>query len=209
MIVRTERKILFLVLTTEGYKDRQDNIIKTWGKDVDLIFYSEHEDKDRNVLKVCDENSAEIKQCKILNFLENYEKKYDWYFFCDDDTFVNVNLLNNKIIDFTKNSVIGKNIRGCWPTNIDLEYPSGGAGFLIHKSIISKFYNIKSYNTSWSDVSVGLKMKDENIEMNNSNLFMWFSYDREFVKLENVDKYITFHYINTFEKMNTLYEMCK
>lgn len=204
-------KILFLILTTEKYKDRQDNILKTWGKDVDILFYSEHTDMCRNVVKVCDENSAEIKQCFIFKFLENYNNKYDWYFFCDDDTFVNTKLIINMLDTFPKDSVTGKNIKGNWAVQPNLDYPSGGAGFLIHKTILPKFYNINSYNTTWSDVTVGLKMLNESIKINNSELFMWFSNDdiREFVSLENVNKYITFHYINSFEKMNSLYEICR
>ena len=75
------KKIIYFLLTTQKYTDRQENILNSWGNNVDLFFYSEHEDPTRKVLKVCNENNVEIKQISIFKFIkENFYNNYEWYF---------------------------------------------------------------------------------------------------------------------------------
>lgn len=201
------KKIIYFLLTTENYKDRQENILNSWGKGLDLFFYSEHEDKERNIIKVCNVNNVEIKQVNIFKTIEkNYYNKYEWYFFGDDDTFVNFKLLNKEIDNFDKNKIHGSDIYGCWG---DLHYPSGGAGFLIHNNIINKFFDSKIYNSTYSDVTFGLNMLDKNIEIQNNHMF--FSQRPEFynIPFEETYKYITFHYIKTIDEYKYLNDICQ
>ena len=70
------KKILYLLLTTKSYVNRQDNILNSWGKDKELFFYSENEDSLRNVIKVCNENNVEIKQVSIFETIcKNFHNK--------------------------------------------------------------------------------------------------------------------------------------
>jgi hypothetical protein len=201
------KKIIYFLLTTENYKDRQENILNSWGNNVDLFFYSEHEDKKRNVLKVCNENNVETKQISIFKLIkERFYNEYEWYFFGDDDTFVNTKHLLSVINNLDRNKVHGSDIYGCWK---DLHYPSGGAGFLIHNNIIHNFFDSKIYNSGYSDVTFGLNMLDKNIEIQNNNMF--FSQRPEFynIPLEETYKYLTFHYIKTIDEYKYLNDICQ
>lgn len=208
--------ILFLSLTTEKYANRRKNILETWGSNVNLVFYSEHEDSSSKVIKVCDENNAELKQCAIFKYIENNCFDYEWYFFCDDDTFVNTKLLFDTIDNFGTDCVTGQDIYGAWQNRDGyLHYPAGGAGFLINRKIIHKFFDISTYHTSWGDVSVGLKMKEKNILMCHNTKFLRLSYDdsrywiQEKVEVDNIKDYYTFHYIDSLEKMKFLHDKSK
>ena len=100
------KKILFAIKTTEKYESRVNAIFDTWLSTIeDYIFYSEHEDSEKNIIKVCDDGSyggLEIKGLNFFNLLKDIETKdgekildcYDWIFFVDDDTFVNCKKLN-------------------------------------------------------------------------------------------------------------------
>lgn len=201
------KKILFLILTTQSYKDRQSNILKTWGENEDLFFYSEHEDPTMKVLKVCDNNNVEDKQVSIFRKIkESYYNEYEWFFFCDDDTFVNVNLLKSKLNSLLTDKVIGSDIFGCWR---DLHYPSGGAGFLIHNNIIDKFFDAEKYNVGYGDVTFGLNMRKKNIEILNDIGFHSQNYKHYNIPQEEVYKYTTFHYVNSFEEMQKLHTICQ
>jgi hypothetical protein len=200
------KKILFLLLSTESYTQRQDNVLNSWGKNEDLFFYSESENIDRNVIKVCDENDVEIKQISIFKKIEKeFYNNYEWYFFGDDDTFVNVKLLKNIIDTFDKTKVIGSDIFGCWK---DLHYPSGGAGFLIHNNLIHNFFDSRNFHVNYSDVTFGLNMKEKNIDISNNDLFRSQRYDFYNIEQKDVFKYITFHYIHDIHEMEEMHKLC-
>jgi hypothetical protein len=201
------KKIVFLVMTTEKNNQRIINIKSTWGKDVDVFFYSEHENLENNIIKVTNINHPEVKQCEVFKTIKNnLIDKYEWFFFSDDDTFVNVNLLLNKLNSFSLEKVHGQDIFGCYG---DLHYPSGGAGFLISNKIISNFFDIHSNVSPHSDTTLGLFMRKKSIDIENCDLFK--SQPPSFYKIDNdnVKNYISFHYINNFEHMNLLYNLCK
>jgi hypothetical protein len=179
------KKILYLLLTTKTYVDRQDNILNSWGKDKELFFYSENEDSVRNVIKVCDENNVEIKQVSIFETIrKNFHNKYDWFFFGDDDTFVNTLFLEK-------------------------ELPSGGAGFLINNKIIHNFFDSKNYNVGAGDVTFGLNMREKNIEIENNELFSTQHYTYYGLDINSVYKYITFHYVKDFNDSLLMDNICK
>ena len=91
------KKILYVILHGEVYKERYHNIKDTWGKDKDLLFYGDYEDIDKGIIKVSENKSYRSNEEKHINVLkyfnENSNYNYEWFFFCDDDTFVNVNKL--------------------------------------------------------------------------------------------------------------------
>ena len=201
------KKIIFVILHGSVYKDRYDTIVSTWGKDVDLLFYSDYEDKDKNIIKVSNRNdyhSNEEKHIHVLNFLKNNYTNYEWFFFCDDDTFVNTKKLMNCLDSFNPNSVHGS-VMSCYPRDKSLKYCSGGAGYLIHRNLINKISeNIKVINSGYSDVTLGYFLRENNIDVVNYDWFRsqppsYFNY-----KIEEISNYITFHYIKTKEEMSKL-----
>lgn len=194
-------------MSTENYTDRQTNILNTWGKNVDLFFYSENEHNENQVIKVCDENNVEIKQISVFKKIQSdFYNKYEWFFFGDDDTFVNTILLENEINNFDKTKVVGQDAFGCWK---DLHYPSGGAGFLVSNEIVHNFFNSTNYQVGWGDVTFGLNMKDKNIDMVHNDKFFSQKFDHYGIDIKDANKYITFHYIKDLNEMLIMDNICK
>lgn len=223
-------KVLFAIKTTKQYESRVDAIFNTWLKGVeDYIFYSEHKDTNKNIIKVCDDGSyggLEIKGLNFFNLLPNIETDsgekildiYDWVFFVDDDTFVNVNMLNEFIQTANKNVAYGEiftyethpsNPMFSVPTfNKNTKWYSGGAGLLIHTSSLKKVDYFENYNTRHDDVSIGINLGKSGIQFVDSNLFrsqppeFWGDQDTEVLKK------ITYHHI-TEVRMCELYSLLK
>jgi hypothetical protein len=193
--------ILYAVLHGQSSSNRYENIIETWGKNKNIIFYSDHEDLDKNIYKVSnrtDYASAEEKHLNSLILLTEKFSSYDWFFFCDDDTFVNTEKLESTIFD--EKYIHGYVITGQWPHDTTLPFCSGGAGYLIHKKNLLKMVeNIYVPNTGTSDVSFGYIAKKSNLEFLNNNKFRSQHPSFFNIKDNEIKNYITFHYIKTKE----------
>lgn len=218
-------KVLFAIKTTEKYKSRVDAIFNTWLKDIeDYIFYSEHEDENKNIIKVCDDGSyggLEIKGLNFFNLLKDIETKdgekileyYDWIFFVDDDTFVNFKKLNEFIETCDRAKAYGEIFTyETHPTNPLYSNPnfnkltkwySGGAGLLISTDSLKKIKYYENYNSRHDDVSVGINLISNGIVLENCDLFK--SQPPEFWGDNDVEvlKKITYHHISE----NRMYEL--
>lgn len=203
-------KILALILHGQKSSQRFENISKTWGQEIDFLFYSDH--NSFKTIKVTDRNdyaSAELKQINIINDLPKEYLDYDWYLFCDDDTFINTKLLLFTIDSFNPEEVTGQLIQ-CWQPDQTLCYLSGGAGFLMSNKILKSIKGrIPNYNSGYSDVTMGLFYRENNIKIKHSELFM--SQNPEFYNVSdnNISKFISFHYIKDYETMRKMHEICK
>jgi hypothetical protein len=203
-------KILYVIMHTQNQSDRYDNVMNTWGKDVDCIFYSDHEDLDRNIIKSSDDNSYksnEEKFCNILSLIPEKYKNYDWFLFCDNDTFVNTKLMSEKISDFDENIVYGQELN-TYHSDKSLYYVSGGAGKLISNKILQLIKgNVPNRKTTYADVTLGYALRELNIPIQDYPLFK--SQPPEFYKINDSDvqNFITFHYIKTTELMKRLYNL--
>jgi hypothetical protein len=191
-------------------KERAENIKKTWGDNVDLLFYGDIKDIDNDMFKVTDRtdyNSNEEKFCNMFNIINTYYGNYEWFFFCDNDTFVNTKLLFEKIDEFDENYIYGQVIN-TWPQDKTLHYLSGGAGFLISGKLIDTLNkDIEILGTNYSDVTFGKYIRENNLKMKHSELFK--SQLPEYYNIENIKDYITFHYVKTYDKMLELQNICK
>lgn len=205
------KKILYVILHGSVYKDRVQNIKKTWGDKKDILFYSDYEDTDNNVIKISDRtdyHSSEEKHINIINFLNKNTQNYEWFFFCDDDTFVNTEKLENCLNEFDKDVVHGSVIN-CWAPDNDLKYCSGGAGYLISEKILKKLTNVPIMNTGYSDVTLGLFLKENEIRLENSNYFNSQNPNFYNIKMDEINNFITFHYIKTEEEMKKINNIIK
>ena len=207
------KNILYCAIHTINQKERVEWIRSTWGENQDVIFYGDYDDKDSNSFKVSDKNdysSGQEKQIKIFDFLKTSFTDYEWYFFCDNDTFINTKKLNTDIQLFDKTKITCSRINH-WPIDNTLYYPSGGAGFSIHRSLLKKICNLnfKIYpDLIFGDVSFGLNCRDHKIEFVNNDLF--HGMDPNFYNLDKsqINNHYTFHYIKTFNAMKDLYDVC-
>jgi hypothetical protein len=205
-------RILYCVIHTKKQNNRVDNIINTWGSKKDLIFYSDHEDSKLNIIKVSgnsEYNSGQEKQIKFLQIVDSIFPGYDWYMFCDNDTFINTTLLEREIQDFKDDSIYGEMIN-CWPEDYTLSYPSGGAGFAISSRTIKYLSDkVTQHNVIWSDVSLGLNLRKLKINtIDRKDVFHSQKPSHYNISHNQVHKHITFHYITQFNEMSNFHRIC-
>jgi hypothetical protein len=203
------KKILYVLLHGSMNPDRYFNVKKTWGKDVNCLFYSDHEDTEKNIIKVSDRkdyHSNEDKHINVLHYVSNNVKDYEWFFFCDDDTFVNTKKLENFVDLLDKDSVHGSVLNGTWSVDKSLNYCSGGAGYLIHTELLHKITrHLKILNTGYSDVTLGLLLRELGIKSIDYNFFNSQPPSFYNIPVDDTSNYITFHYIKTINDMNNLF----
>ena len=201
-------RILILVMSSNILLNRREAIVKSYVKrlenysNIDLVFYSDDDDPATNTIKVdvplqMKYSDNEIKTVGAIDLIEKrYYNQYDWYLFTDDDTFINVPLLNKMIHSFDKSVAHGKDLSGCYG---DLSYLSGGAGILISNNVISKLFNMTNHKTDFSDVNIGLNMRERNISILDSKLFNGSNPYRDNkidILEEEINRYITQHYVS-------------
>lgn len=158
-------KINFFILSTEKYQHRKKIIKHTWGKNENIIFFSDGEDAE--TVKCSDKNdyfSASEKTINIFQKIKNNEltkfgfnlNENSWNFFCDDDTFVNTTNLRKYVENLDENFVYGKQVyekqkfcdcdlhkSSTKESLIQLGYKQvialmGGAGFLVSTKMMQK-----------------------------------------------------------------------
>ena len=169
--------------------------------------------------------SDDYRSCpdKYIAFFKNLNLNFDWYVFIDDDTFVFPLRINKFLSGFNEkqNIYIGNIL-----THLrEMEYMSGGAGFIISnptylliKDFISTspMSNIqkKYYEQLYGDVSFGIWVKLINEKLNIGNKTETSTEKKEPIRLvhsnyfnqnnhtsiEQLKTDITFHYVTTREK---------
>lgn len=153
------KDIQFVILTCDKYIETRVNTIKnTWGKDNDIVFLTDSNLNINNFIGYDTPKNYDGIYFKYLNFFKNYDfTKKNYYFFTDDDTFVNLkNLekleLQDKNLSFAICRLLCLNPDGTdlWGNqtgtnvsiikgdnvNLPLYYPSGGLWiYIITKSM--------------------------------------------------------------------------
>jgi len=155
---------IFACGTIKKYKDEILKINETWGKiaeelGIKILFFLGEEptdliDKDKYIyLKDVDNtySSAAHKQYLGLKYIyENYNTEF--IFTCGTDTYPNIKKLLLYINKFNKNDLlyIGGDDGIRYINNEKIIYHSGGAGFLITNTLLSKLYsNISIIQNQW------------------------------------------------------------
>lgn len=187
--------VLYVILTCEKYKHRQKLQLDTW------IKYIGGND---NYLYLSDIDGMDIKYenvaIKYINFIKSCTEclKFDWVFFCDDDTFVFPKKLGWLLKFYDKNMplIIGrKGIYNGW------ELCSGGAGFAVSKQL---FLSVKRYLAFGdnnilpnSDTSFGMwakKSDDSMLVIDNPNQFQTQHPRHSDNEYMDIDSIISMHY---------------
>lgn len=224
--MKKEVKVIAFVNTTKKHLDRIETISKTWAEKIDTVFYSDHQDSEYNVIKVSNRDdyaSGEEKQINVLNKLSELTDGddrslldiYDWVFFVDDDTFINVDNLEKHIDSFDEDKVYGSifdsekdsenpmYVGGIIP--MEAKFPSGGGGFLVSTKVIKDIDTFNNYHTICGDVSAGLNFYFNGVEQIDNNLFNSQNPDFYGHDDEEVSEMISYHYIKTLDEMAKLF----
>lgn len=193
------KNILYVILHTCTRPERYDGVVNTWGQNVDFLFYSDCENEEKKIVKMSDDTSYksnESKHINVLKYLIEKDYQYEWFFFCDDDTFVNTKNLENNLDSFDPTKITGNLLVGTWNKDLTLSYCSGGAGYLIHKNLLTEIFKvIRITDSNYSDVSLGICAKELNIEFSNHKGFK--SQSPEFYEetFSDIKDNFTYHYI--------------
>ena len=108
------KKILYAILHTCIRPERYDGVVNSWGQNVDFLFYSDCDDEEKKIVKQSNDSSYasnELKHVNVIKYLEDNDYQYEWFFFCDDDTFVNTKNLEKNLDLFDKNKIHLFNIK--------------------------------------------------------------------------------------------------
>ena len=202
------------ILTSYKCRARQESQLSTWlqGFD-DFTFYTDTcLEGLPNQISASNDDSYEgcaDKQVNEINRIKDHKlyDDFEWFFFCDDDTFVNLNELkkfcSEKLQAFETYGKVGNS----WPPDPSLSFYSGGAGFLLRSDFIKNSTRITRKNgLGFSDVTVGLWLRENNIKVNHESRFN--SHTPELHNKQGYEKNeITFHYIKEYEAMKALHEI--
>tara|TARA_R100000664_G_C2759868_1_gene150171 strand:- start:3810 stop:4490 length:681 start_codon:yes stop_codon:yes gene_type:complete len=208
--------------TSGKTSDRVRCINKTWGKDLDNLYYFTDVDvyKD-NVIKCTEDNTYESNVEKNLYAMKYaQENNFDWSFFIGDDVYIYINNLLSYIesLDSKQIKSYGEILRGTWPEDLELSYLCGGGGMLFPKVSLDKFVKYMEEPDSYrdykyADVVIGLIMKEAGIGMVNASTFFAAGLMRtiingntpDYYKITKPERYISFHFINTEELFDKLW----
>jgi hypothetical protein len=209
-----KQKICYIVLTCEKYistrvKWQNETFFKNV-KEEDVFFLS-CKKSGTNIYGWDTEDNYESCPSKYIAFFKNMTIDYDWYCFIDDDTFINTNNLNEylKKLDSNKTSYIGRLCLNYSPPF----YMSGGAGFILSKKTyvdllqyIKNTDKIDLLQSIYSDLSVGLWIKKiKDVEYINNDNFNPTTHN----KSSDLNEFISFHYLKTFEEFDFYYNLIK
>lgn len=196
--------ICYIILTCESYiPTRVKFLLETSLKNVNSkdIYFLSCKSIEPNIYGWNTADNYESCPLKYVRFFQNMKIDYDWYYFMDDDTFILPDRLNRFVMNFDKNDglYIG---RRCANYSFPL-YMSGGAGFLLTKSLyyeLIDYIRKKSDNELithiYGDYLMGLWLTNiPNKTLIDTELFNYRMHDNEY-QLNNC---ISFHYLKTKE----------
>ena len=201
--------ILICIVTTKIYKEtRLKALRETWLKDANYMIFSDEEDIDNHIMKVSDDNTYKSnveKTNEMLYWIHNFGTK-KWYFYADDDVFVNMREMNEYVKTLDDNVVYGyeftptrstAHLPSFWKMfEPGFTYLSGGAGIVISKKVVDIIYDkIHIYDPACADINIGLCIRKLQIPIGHDDRFHPFTPARHNCSNE-IKKCLTFHKIN-------------
>lgn len=224
------KNIQFIVLTCDDYLDtRVESIRKTWGKNENIKFLTDSKSNLSDVIGYDTPKEYLGIQDKYQSFFKNYDfTQSDYFFFADDDTFVNKKNLckldlpnKDELFAIVRLLCLNPDATDLWGnftgtnvamirgdrTTLPLYYPSGGSGFILSQGACISIQNyLKTCNDipwCWfGDLSLGFWLRNCKVKLIPNNDFWWDIPDRlisnTWEKYESDENAITFHYVNEY-----------
>jgi len=225
-----------VILTCAKKSDEQRDALKnTWAKHVDYVFLGDPSQQSKGILSYPEvlENDYHYVWIKYLAFLKRYEFTKDWYFFCDDDTFVDVKKLKDVLKNYDPEEnicIFSKcvlNLDGTdkcgTPTGflmhtikgkdavMPIVHPAGGAGFALSRKALNLLKKYLKGNKDLgycykADVAIAFWLAK--IDTKFIHLDKLFGNNPEHFNhtVEDIKSNITYHYVNP-KLMQELYKI--
>jgi hypothetical protein len=197
-------KICYIILTCENYlASRVKFLLDTCLKNIDSkdIYFLSCKPIEPNIYGWNTADNYESCTLKYVRFFQNMKLDYDWYYFMDDDTFVFPDRLNKFVINYNKNESLYIGHR-CENYSFPI-YMSGGAGFLLTKSLyLSLLEYIRNtpenelLTSIYGDYLIGLWLTNINKEIINVEVLNPQTHKND-AELKHC---ISFHYLKTKEQ---------
>lgn len=208
-------KICYIILTCEKFLNTRTK----WQReccfknvDSSSYYYLSCKPGPNSVYGWNNDDNYESCPWKYIEFFKNMDLEYDWYVFLDDDAFIFPNRMFTTLskIDKTQSYYIG-----CKMGHLEnLEFMSGGAGFVLSKSayLLVKQYvrkndmkNVQNCREQMihGDVSIGQwirninKIKEQSIILKNDEIHFSYLPHQNDIDLYRCE---TFHYLKTKEQ---------
>ena len=155
---------------------------------------------------------------KLFNSIRWASQQEDltWAFFCDDDTYVKVDRLKKYTTTLNPRFIccFAKDMKGEWPGDRRLPYPSGGAGFLMSKATIDTVVQHLDRHLKttpyYGDVMFGDVLRRLSIDIIDHGVFYELSESEEWKEWQWSGKKrasaITYHYM-TPARMRSLHKV--
>lgn len=194
------------LITTGSNKDRQQSVLDTWLKNHDdYVFYTDFDSSIGNQVELTTntavDSGGEKHILEIQRIMrEKLFERYEWFYFCDDDTVPNLKLMKTFLSSAEKNKVYGA-VGNTWAEDLTLFYLSGGAGYIVHSDIFKNRMYPRLKRIVWGDVQFGLWLREQNITPVHVNEFKWdhpsiFGMDINNPNdHEKIKSHLSFHYI--------------
>lgn len=204
-------KICYIILTCEKYINTRVKWLREtclFNVDQSDLYFLSCKPKEPNIYGWNTPDNYEGCPLKYIKFFQNMTLDYDWYFFMDDDTFIFTDRLRKYVDKFNANEPLYIGIR-CQNYSFPI-YMSGGAGFLLSKSLYNALIihireNQEQHllQSIYGDLSVGLWLTHINkqIIIEEENVFNPIMYKKD----DDLTKCISFHYLKTEND----YQICK
>lgn len=217
-------------------KSLLESVRNTWGKHIDYIVLGDPSQRGDNFLSYPEvvENDYNSVWIKYLAFFKRHDFTKDWYLFCDDDTFVDVNKIKNllskydprKNICIFSKCVLNKdgtdmygNQTGFLMNTIKGEeaflpviHPAGGAGFILSKKTVELIKGYLKNNSKIgycykADVAFAFWINKVYPEYIHNDMLFGNNPKHYNHTKEDIKNSITYHYVSP-ELMYELYNKC-
>lgn len=185
-------KTKVVLKTTRKNRHRVESCLGSWLHGLDYICMTDVLTGSGDELSCGlgeDYRSAEEKTCNFfIKVREGLYSDYDWLAFIDDDAVLDYGRLVPMLADIDRDKVHGLNMRGAWPEDKSLLYPSGGAGYFVSPELVRSLPPMDIIGIGIEDVRVGVWMRDNGIDLDSSlPLNGWFPLMEIFEELKSAE----------------------
>ncbi len=188
-------KILYVILTCAQNANRQQWQRDTWLKGIDEMDYIYLDEPAGEEIY----NNAPFKYIEFFKRMQ-FQSDYDWFIFCDDDTFIFTKRLKY-LLDFEMANAIMIGFKGGIFDiyNLHIAWCSGGAGIALNRFCIERIQlhlnnTLRPLITHETDISLAIwaTMATDNLTVIDNKKFSPFNpLD---AKKEGMHDCITYHY---------------